>query len=160
MVLLFHTVAALFLLLVDSVSSQKYELNIRDNGKICTQWIKPVGGQFSLSYSPQQECTSGISVEQANGQARLCCQGMPVTTPSTNFSRECGKQAYQPLKQRIIGGLQARPNSWVSVFQSLKKHGFSKFPYTCVLPLLSHGKSCYMELAICVVVLSLMHVMS
>jgi secreted trypsin-like serine protease len=112
MVLLFHTVAALFLLLVDSVSSQKYELNIRDNGKICTQWIKPVGGQFSLSYSPQQECTSGISVEQANGQARLCCQGMPVTTPSTNFSRECGKQAYQPLKQRIIGGLQARPNSW------------------------------------------------
>jgi len=112
MVLLLHSLTALFLLLCGGVTSQTYTLNIRDNGKICTQWIKPVNGQFSLSYTPSQECTSAVALEQANGQARICCQGMPVTTSSTNFPKECGKQNYQPLKARIIGGLIANPNSW------------------------------------------------
>jgi len=101
-----------FFLLSGGVSSQTYTLNIRDNGKICTQWITPVNGQFQLSYTPQQECTSAVSFEQANGQGRLCCQGLPVTTPSTNFPKECGKQQYAPLKQRIIGGNIAHANSW------------------------------------------------
>jgi len=50
--------------------------------------------------------------DQANGQARLCCQGMPATTIPSNFPRECGKQHYEPLRTRIIGGLTARSNSW------------------------------------------------
>jgi secreted trypsin-like serine protease len=112
MVVPLHTLVALFLFFSGSVSSQKYTLNIRDNTKICTEWVKPVNGQFSLSYSYQQECTSAVFFEQANGQARLCCQGMPVTTPSADFPKECGKQKYEPLKQRIIGGLHARANSW------------------------------------------------
>jgi len=112
MVLLLHKLVALFLLLSNGVSGQSYVLNIRDNGKICTQWISPVNGQFSLSYTQQPECISAVFFEQANGQARICCQGMPVTTGSTNFPRECGKQQYQPLRQRIIGGLHAQANSW------------------------------------------------
>ncbi|CAF0894857.1 unnamed protein product [Adineta steineri] len=114
MVLLFHTVPLLLLLLLsDSVSSQALTLNIRDNGKICSQWIKPgANGQFSVSYAQQPECISAVAFEQANGQARLCCKGMPLTTPPANFPKECGKQLYQPLRQRIIGGLIAHPNSW------------------------------------------------
>jgi hypothetical protein len=115
MALLLHTVVALFLVFSGGVFSQSYPMNIRDNGKICTPWVKPVDGQFSLSYENQQECTTAVGFEQANGQARLCCQGMPVTTPPANFPRECGKQYYKPLRQRIIGGNQADSNSWVSV---------------------------------------------
>jgi len=111
MVLLLQTVAAVFLLL-GGVYSQSYSLNIRDNGKICSQWIQPVNGQFQLSYQQQRECISQVAFEQANGQGRLCCQGMPLTTPSSNFPRECGKQQYKPLGQRIIGGSHARANSW------------------------------------------------
>ncbi|UJR17575.1 hypothetical protein I4U23_004471 [Adineta vaga] len=112
MLLLFYKVTAFVLLTVGIVSSQNYILNIRDNGKICTEWIKPVNGQFSVSYTPQQECTSAVGFEQANGQARLCCQGMAVTTAPSNFPKECGKQHYQPFRQRIIGGLHAQANSW------------------------------------------------
>jgi len=113
MALLLHTLAALFMLLsLGGVSAQTYALNIRDGTKICTQWVKPVGGQFSLSYSQQKECTTAVAFEQANGEARLCCQGMALTTPSANFPRECGKQQYKPLGQRIIGGNHAHPNSW------------------------------------------------
>ena len=115
MVLLLNTIAAVLLVLGNGASAQTYSLNIRDNGKICTQWISPVNGQFSLSYSQQPECISAVAFEQANGQARLCCQGMPLTTPSSNFPKECGKQLYQPLRTRIIGGLTAQANSWVSV---------------------------------------------
>lgn len=112
MLLLLHTFVALTLFF-NSVSSQPYTLHIRDNGKICSQWISPVNGQFSISYAPQQECISPVKFEQANGQARICCEGMPLTTPSTNFPRECGKQQYQPLRQRIIMGAHANANSWV-----------------------------------------------
>ncbi len=55
-----------------------------------------------------------MNLEKRNGESRLCCQGMPLTTPSSNFPKECGKQQYQPLKQRIVGGVQATANSWVS----------------------------------------------
>ena len=115
MVALLNAIAALLLLLVGDVSAQTYSLNIRDNGKICTQWISPVNGQFSLSYAQQPECISAVGFEQANGQARLCCQGMPLTTPSSSFPKECGKQRYEPLRTRIIGGLTAQANSWVGV---------------------------------------------
>ncbi|CAF1523761.1 unnamed protein product, partial [Adineta ricciae] len=111
MFLLHRTFLAL-VLFFNAVSSETYTLHIRDNGKICSQWISPVNGKFSISYKQQQECISAIQFEQANGQARLCCQGMPVTTPSTNFPKECGKQQYQPLRQRIIGGFHANANSW------------------------------------------------
>lgn len=111
--ILLHKLAALFLLL-SGVSSQTYTLNIRDGTKICTQWIAPVNGQFSASYSTQQECTSAAFWEQANGMARICCQGMASTTSSTSFPKECGKQKYAPLQQRIIGGNIANANSWVS----------------------------------------------
>ncbi|CAF1611955.1 unnamed protein product [Rotaria magnacalcarata] len=37
---------------------------------------------------------------------------MPLTTPSANFPRECGRQKYQPHKTRIIGGFHANANSW------------------------------------------------
>jgi hypothetical protein len=115
MVFLFNTIAAVLLLWGSSASGQTYSLNIRDNGKICTQWVPPVNGQFSISYTQQAECTTNPAFEQANGQARLCCQGMALTTPSSTFPKECGKQQYEPLRTRIIGGLTAQANSWVSI---------------------------------------------
>ncbi len=121
MVLLLYTLAALVLLLNGGVSSQSHILNIRDNGKICSQWVRPVNGGFSFSYAQQQECISAVGIEQANGQARLCCQGMPLTTSSTNFPRECGKQQYQPFRPRIIGGLHAQRNSWVRMLKCFQK---------------------------------------
>jgi len=42
------------------VFSQSHPLNIRDGAKICTQWVKPVNGQFQMSYSQQHECTSDV----------------------------------------------------------------------------------------------------
>lgn len=115
MLVLLHKLAAFFLL-VSSVSAETYTLNIRDGIKICTQWIQPVNGQFAVSLAPQQECTSAVFWEQANGRARVCCQGMPLSTSSNNFPKECGKQKYAPLKTRIIGGNVANANSWVSTF--------------------------------------------
>ncbi|CAF4676782.1 unnamed protein product [Rotaria sp. Silwood1] len=43
---------------------------------------------------------------------RLCCQGMSSTTPAPYFPKECGKQLYTPLGQRIIGGSVVQPHSW------------------------------------------------
>jgi secreted trypsin-like serine protease len=86
-------------------------LNIRDNGKICTQWFTVQPGA-SISYTQNRECTTGVSWEMQNNQGRLCCKGMPLTTPSTNFPRECGRQQYKPHKQRIVGGFHVNSNSW------------------------------------------------
>lgn len=124
MIVLLHAIGAVFLLLA-SASAQKYDINIRDGSKICTQWISPVNGQFSVSYTHQKECTSNLFWEQANGQARICCQGMALTTSSTNFPKECGKQKYRPLGTRIIGGNEANVNSWVISFSFV--HITSKF---------------------------------
>lgn len=74
--------------------------------------------------TPQQKCISAVAFGQANGQARLYCQDMPLTTPSTNFSKECGKQQYKPLEQRIAGGISTDSNSWVNVS---KDRRFSNF---------------------------------
>jgi secreted trypsin-like serine protease len=112
MIILLNTFVALILLLIGDVSSQALILNIRDNGKICTKWVSPVNGQFQLSYQQQPECVTAVAFEQLNGQGRLCCQGMATTTSATNFPKQCGKQHYEPLKARIIGGLIARANSW------------------------------------------------
>ena len=114
MILLLQVAAIFFLICDKGIFGQTYSLNIRVGDKICTQWISPVGGSFSISYSPQQECTTNPAFEQANGQARLCCTGLPLTTIAPNFPKECGKQLYQPLRPRIILGNQANANSWVS----------------------------------------------
>ncbi len=160
MIILLNTFVALILLLIGDVSSQALILNIRDNGKICTKWVSPVNGQFQLSYQQQPECVTAVAFEQLNGQGRLCCQGMATTTSATNFPKQCGKQHYEPLKARIIGGLIARANSWVSVLQSLNKKKISiNFIILISFLFLSHGKSCYVELVVCVVVLLLMNVM-
>ncbi|CAF4777635.1 unnamed protein product, partial [Rotaria sp. Silwood2] len=37
---------------------------------------------------------------------------MPLTTPAPYFPKECGKQLYTPLGQRIIGGSVVQPHSW------------------------------------------------
>lgn len=106
---------ALLFCLGNLVSSQQvYPLNIRDKDKICTAWFNLQAGA-SISYTQNRECVTGVSWERnANNQTRLCCTGMPLTTPSTNFPKDCGRQQYQPHKQRIVGGHHATANSWVS----------------------------------------------
>jgi len=104
-----------FVCLSSVVTSQSQVLNIRDNGKICSQWITVQPGT-SVSYIPNPECDSSVEFEEQNGKDRLCCQGIPLTTPSSNFPRECGRQKYQPHKNRIVGGFLANKNSWVSEF--------------------------------------------
>ncbi|CAF2797308.1 unnamed protein product [Rotaria sp. Silwood2] len=103
----------LFLLcFLRSLSAELLIFNIRDNGKICTQWMNWPTGNVSLETNP--ECVSTVSLEQNNttAQMRLCCQGMPLTTPAPYFTKECGKQLYTPLGQRIIGGSVVQPHSW------------------------------------------------
>lgn len=101
------------LLVLASCAYGQHSLTIRDNGKLCSQWIPTNGGQVSLSYFNNAECASQVGIEQMGAQVRLCCQAVATTTSSSNFPRECGKQKYQPSKQRIVGGVHATPNSWV-----------------------------------------------
>jgi hypothetical protein len=90
-----------------------YVLNIRDNGKLCSQLIPVNGGQISLSVVPNAECAGAMQFEMVNSaNGRVCCPVLPTTTASSVFPRECGKQQYQPSKERIVGGVHARPNSW------------------------------------------------
>jgi hypothetical protein len=105
-------VAALFVTLAISAYGQ-HQLTIRDNGKLCSPWIMVTGSQVSFSYTHNPECAGQVGIEQNNMQARLCCQAMATTTSSSVFPRECGKQKYQPSKERIVGGVHAHPNSWV-----------------------------------------------
>jgi len=84
----------------------------RDSGKLCSQWIAINGGQISLSYTQNSECSGQVGIEQSGMNIRLCCQAMAATTSSSVFPRECGKQQYQPSKARIVGGVHAHPNSW------------------------------------------------
>jgi len=104
-------VAALLVVLATSAYGQ-HQLTIRDNGKLCSQWITINGGQVSLSYIPNEECAGQVGLEQVSTRVRLCCQAMATTTSSPIFPRECGKQKYQPSKARIVGGVHAYPNSW------------------------------------------------
>jgi len=103
-----------FAALVVSNTAQEiiFELTLRDNGKICSPWVYIGNSVSSFSYYSNPECISNVEVERKNGEVRLCCKGMSLTTPSTNFPKECGKQKYQPLGQRIVGGTLANPNSW------------------------------------------------
>jgi secreted trypsin-like serine protease len=104
-------IAALFVVLATSAYGQ-YQLTIRDNGKLCSQWITISGNEESFQYTPNQECVGPVGFEQSGMQVRLCCQAMATTTSSPIFPRECGKQKYQPSKARIVGGVYANPNSW------------------------------------------------
>jgi hypothetical protein len=104
---------AAFLVVFATSTYGQHQLTIRDNGKLCSPWIPVTGGQMSFSYTPNQECAGQVGIEQSNNQARLCCQAMATTTSSSIFPLECGKQKFQPSKQRIVGGVHAAPNSWV-----------------------------------------------
>ncbi len=101
--------------ILGSLSAETLVLNIRDNGKICTSWMTPITG--TVSVKPNRECSSARSWEYNTGytQMRLCCQGTPLTTVAPNFPKQCGKQLYTPLGQRIIGGSVAKEHSWVSL---------------------------------------------
>jgi len=101
-------------LLITSAASAygQHQLTIPVNGKLCSPWIFITGGQLSLSYAPNPQCTGQVGFEQSGMQIRLCCHGTATTTPSTVFPLECGKQHYQPSRDRIVGGVHARPNSW------------------------------------------------
>jgi hypothetical protein len=98
-----------------SLSAQTLILNIRDSGKICTQWMNRQSNPGF--YEKNRECISDVSWEYKDGhtQKRLCCQGMPLTTRAPYFPRECGKQLYTPFAQRIVGGSIAQQHSWVSL---------------------------------------------
>jgi len=102
----------LLLCTIGSLSAQSLVLNIRDNGKICTPWMNFNTG--SVSYQSNPECISGPSFENTDDytEMRLCCKGMPLTTVAPYFPKQCGKQLYTPLGQRIIGGSVAREHSW------------------------------------------------
>jgi len=104
-------VAALLVVLATSAYGQ-HQLTVRDNGKLCSQWIMVSGGQISLSYVHNEECAGQVGIEQNNMRVRLCCQAIATTTSSSIFPTECGKQQYQPSKARIVGGAHAHPNSW------------------------------------------------
>ncbi|CAF2818015.1 unnamed protein product [Rotaria sp. Silwood2] len=106
-------VAAILVVFATSAYGQ-HQLIIRENGKLCSEWIAITGGQISLSYTHNQECAGQVGIEQNSAlmQVRLCCQALPTTTASSIFPRECGKQQYQPIKGRIVGGTHAHPNSW------------------------------------------------
>ncbi|CAF0909839.1 unnamed protein product [Adineta steineri] len=105
-------VTALLVVLATSAFGQ-HQLNVRDNGKLCSQWIAITGGQVSLSYTHHQECATQVGIEQSGMNVRLCCQAVATTTSSSVFPRECGKQKYQPSSaHRIVGGVHAHPNSW------------------------------------------------
>jgi len=104
-------ITVLFVVLATSAYGQ-HQLTIRDNGKLCSQWIMISGGEVSLSYIPNRECVGQVGLEQVGMQVRLCCQAMATTTSSPTFPRECGKQKYQPSKARIVGGVYAIANSW------------------------------------------------
>jgi hypothetical protein len=104
-------VAALLVVLGTSVYGQ-HLLTIRDNGKLCSQWIS-ASGQTSLSYIHNQECAGQVAIEQTTGRVRLCCKAIATSTSSSILPRECGKQKFQPSKTRIVGGVQANANSWV-----------------------------------------------
>ncbi|CAF2646549.1 unnamed protein product [Rotaria sp. Silwood2] len=88
----------LFLLCsLGNFSAQLLILNIRDNGKICTQWMnRPTS---NVSVETNRECINAVSLEQnhTNAEMHLCCQGMLSTTPAPYFPKECGKQLYTPL---------------------------------------------------------------
>lgn len=105
-------VAALLVTLATSAFGQ-YQLNVADSGKLCSQWIIIGSGQVSLSYTHNPQCAGQVGIEQNGNQVRLCCQALATTTASSVFPRECGKQAYEPSRDRIVGGVHARPNSWV-----------------------------------------------
>lgn len=107
--------AVTIILLASTLHGQNvYQLNIRDNGKLCTQPISAVNGQISIQFIPNPECAGNVTLDWVgSSQARACCPALPPTTTSSIFPRECGKQQYEPSKERIVGGAHARPNSWV-----------------------------------------------
>ena len=92
----------------------EFHLTTYDNGKICSSWIDIHDEFFAYSEVYNQECLSETELEKKNGQVRLCCETTPLPIPSTDFPRECGKQKYLPLLQRIVGGQDAAVYSWVS----------------------------------------------
>lgn len=99
----------------------QYQLNIRESGKLCTQWISLTSGSISLTYTNNPECASPVALEQEPTRVRICCQALATTTSSSNFPRECGKQKFQPSRARIVGGVHAAPNSWVSEIEKLMR---------------------------------------
>ncbi|UJR24648.1 hypothetical protein I4U23_006022 [Adineta vaga] len=101
---------ATFLVFLATSAYGQHQLTIRDNGKLCSQWIAISGGQ--ISYMPNRECAGQVGLEQNGMTIRICCPAMATTTASSVFPRECGKQQYQPSKARIVGGIHAHPNSW------------------------------------------------
>lgn len=103
-----------FLAIIASAFGQ-LQLSFRDNGKLCTSWIAYGTGELSLTYTHNQECSGNVGLEWSSTYTylRLCCPAVPATTASSVFPRECGRQQYQPAIGRIVGGTEARANSWV-----------------------------------------------
>lgn len=109
----------------------EFHLSTYENGKICSPWVHTGPGPLTYIENPHHDCISEPDLEQKNDEARLCCESIPLATPSTNFPRECGKQRYVPLMQRIIGGTHAIANSWVSSTQ--KNHSNESCFLSCWL---------------------------
>ncbi|CAF1392686.1 unnamed protein product, partial [Didymodactylos carnosus] len=59
-------------------------------------------------------------------KVRYCCPastiGQTTTTQVTPTRASCGKQSFQPFQQRIVGGIEAAPNSWPWIV-SLQQNG-------------------------------------
>lgn len=113
---MYNVITSVFLLLlsVETIAAN-YVLDIRDDGKICTEWFEPVTGiGVAYSYERNPECDSSVSLEHrdSNREARLCCKGIPSTTLPPYFPKECGKQLYAPFSSRIYGGSVASKHSW------------------------------------------------
>ena len=106
-------------------------LPVREYDKLCSPWTNVEHDSISPSSYDQRECSSPLEVEQNDGQTRFCCPARPVG----NFPTECGKQLYQPLIQRIVGGMHAIPNSWVSAEEDI--HNGSLFYFVSLLAMAS-----------------------
>ncbi|CAF2981831.1 unnamed protein product [Rotaria sp. Silwood2] len=76
-------------------------------------------GNPSVERNPECISASFLERNDTNGLMRLCCQGLPSTTLPPHFPKECGKQLYAPLEQRIIGGSVVNHilSSLIDIFQ-------------------------------------------
>lgn len=88
-------------------------LAVHEHGKMCSRWMTRSSAQDLRSSHGNNECAGQAAIERRGFHARVCCPASAVTRSEDDFPTECGKQQYEPHRKRIVGGSEARPNSWV-----------------------------------------------
>lgn len=88
-------------------------LAARDGGKMCSRWMTEKSARNLRSTYGSLGHERGATIERRGSQARVCHSEWEENSSESDFPTECGKQKYQPHRKRIVGGSEARPNSWV-----------------------------------------------